>query len=788
MLSFLGQALLALALLTTLHQILRPDRAGDSMVRHVTLATQAAPFLLLAGAFTVEATSLDLVSRYVGDDLPLLYRISAVWGSRSGPLLMWAALLAVVTWAMAGDADPIPLEVRLMHGWTAMLLALSAILEPFSSDGISRGELNPLLQTNLMVIHPPIVFAYYSLCLATASTALGGVLRRDDSAAIHSALLKWARYGFLVGTVGIGLGGLWAYTVLDWGGYWAWDPVETGSLLPWLALLVILHARARSDSSSAYSATPALAIIAGALAMHATLVTRANGVWASVHAFVADGQGTLADDPYLRILQITDFSPVGIEVATYLISMFALGCFAVIHLLRVQSLELEKRGGTSYHQANRGMSIALLTYFVAVGIWIGSVAVLAVGLAILILLVCGDSEEPPTHWVASGMALMLFSSWGWIADWQQAVAGLAPFMLVWLLVEDDDEISSLALPFTDVSARTRLAKAVPWYAGTVFLLLTWLLLTVEIDGSNLLAHELYGAPLLVLVAMGLTLYAWGRKVDSQLGSASLAIALMASIFLASQSDSFNLPGDPHLTVFSGVNRGDLSMFVLTWLVFALPPTVQQLWRTARMNVPKLLSEGARTPSNAPRSRLLASHVAHLGILLLLIGHVMTTTLVDRSDPSHLVTLVKDQPIEHRGMELVFTDVHVTSSDDEDYGYGIGDGYIGITIEVHEDGEKVDELMPGMLRFDSPSGTVFPRSEVDRMTGLTGDTIVILDLVQSNDLLMSMFLGDTEEVDRVRITVHHLPGSHLVWAGWVLVMLGGVLASMPKEEPAGAEEE
>ena len=202
-----------------------------------------------------------------------------------------------------------------------------------------------------------------------------------------------------------------------------------------------------------------------------------------------------------------------------------------------------------------------------------------------------------------------------------------------------------------------------------------------------------------------------------------------------------------------------------------------------MNVPKLLSEGARTPSNAPRSRLLASHVAHLGILLLLIGHVMTTTLVDRSDPSHLVTLVKDQPIEHRGMELVFTDVHVTSSDDEDYGYSIGDGYIGITIEVREDGEKVDELMPGMLRFDS-----FPRSEVDRMTGLTGDTIVVLDLVQSNDLLMSMFLGQTEEVDRVRVTVHHLPGSHLVWAGWVLVMLGGALAAAPSNQYVKTEEE
>jgi hypothetical protein len=53
--------------------------------------------------------------------------------------------------------------------------------------------------------------------------------------------------------------------------------------------------------------------------------------------------------------------------------------------------------------------------------------------------------------------------------------------------------------------------------------------------------------------------------------------------------------------------------------------------------------------------------------------------------------------------------------------------------------------------------------------------VILDIFQSNDLLSSMILGGTDEVETIRITVHSLKGSHLVWAGWVLVMLGGALA-------------
>ena len=231
----LGLLLLALAVLTSLHQVMRPEKAGDLLARNVTLAAQISPFAFLVGAFVVEAASLDLVARYGGSGLPLLYRVSAVWGGRAGPLLLWAALLGVVTWMMAERDKPAQLEVRILHFWVVSIILVSWLLEPFAPAGLQQGELHPLLQTDLRVIHPPIVFASYSLCLATASVAMAGVLRRDSSEAIHESQLYWARAAFLVGTIGIGLGGLWAYTVLDWGGYWAWDPVETGSLLPWLA-------------------------------------------------------------------------------------------------------------------------------------------------------------------------------------------------------------------------------------------------------------------------------------------------------------------------------------------------------------------------------------------------------------------------------------------------------------------------------------------------------------------------------------------------------------------------
>ena len=84
-------------------------------------------------------------------------------------------------------------------------------------------------------------------------------------------------------------------------------------------------------------------------------------------------------------------------------------------------------------------SVVLLVSFIVIGFWIGSVAVLSLGTSIMILLINSDSEKPNTHWVSAGVFLMLFSSWSSIAEITQAIVGLIPFMLTWLIsdVEDD---------------------------------------------------------------------------------------------------------------------------------------------------------------------------------------------------------------------------------------------------------------------------------------------------------------------------------------------------------------
>ena len=52
---------------------------------------------------------------------------------------------------------------------------------------------------------------------------------------------RWTLVAWLFLSLGLILGGRWAYDVLGWGGYWAWDPVENASLVPWLILISGIH-------------------------------------------------------------------------------------------------------------------------------------------------------------------------------------------------------------------------------------------------------------------------------------------------------------------------------------------------------------------------------------------------------------------------------------------------------------------------------------------------------------------------------------------------------------------
>ena len=186
----------------------------------------AMPFFILALMFTLNYDSIHLVAWYGGQELPVKYRFAATWAAREGPILLWAAWMALLSiiWRnpLAGENDETHLfRLRLMNGFSLTLLLVAWSLDPFKGENGTGPGLNELLQTDLMVIHPPLIFLSYSLCITLTSIGISSLIVSNKG--IKDRLIHVARPAFFFATLGIGLGGLWAYLILDWGGYWAWD-------------------------------------------------------------------------------------------------------------------------------------------------------------------------------------------------------------------------------------------------------------------------------------------------------------------------------------------------------------------------------------------------------------------------------------------------------------------------------------------------------------------------------------------------------------------------------------
>lgn len=257
--------------------------------------------LLLMHAFVSGNFSVEYVALNSNLQLPLFYKIAALWGGHEGSLYLWVWILTLYTLLVAGHGRrrypehlPSILAVQgaLVVGFFGLILFLSnpfARLLPMPADG---HDLNPLLQDPGMVIHPPMLYLGYvgfSVPFAFAMTAL---ITEWKSEFWIGLIRRWAliAWGFL--TTGILLGGAWAYYELGWGGYWAWDPVENASFMPWLLGTALLHSIAVQDRRRMLHAWNIFLVISTfALSLLGTFLVR-SGVLSSVHAFAVDpGRG-----------------------------------------------------------------------------------------------------------------------------------------------------------------------------------------------------------------------------------------------------------------------------------------------------------------------------------------------------------------------------------------------------------------------------------------------------------------------------------------------------------------
>ncbi len=157
-------------------------------------------------------------------------------------------------------------------------------------EQISDGNgMNPQLHNYWIAIHPPMLYLGFVGFTIPFAYAVGSLLAGEVGEGWLKPIRLWtmAAWGFL--TVGIALGGLWAYEILGWGGYWAWDPVENASLIPWLTGTAFIHSVIVTERRGMLRLWSfALIIITYCMTVIGTFLVR-TGIINSVHAFGATG-------------------------------------------------------------------------------------------------------------------------------------------------------------------------------------------------------------------------------------------------------------------------------------------------------------------------------------------------------------------------------------------------------------------------------------------------------------------------------------------------------------------
>ena len=768
------------------------------------------PFFALASRFLVNDTSIQYVAAFGGESLPHKYRFAATWAAREGPILMWVVWLTLLAWIwrkpMTGkfveSTQSRDFRLRVVFGFSLTLLLIAIVLDPFKETPpfFFGAGLNELLQTDLMIIHPPIIFLAYSFCIHIAAVSLSGIFTAETSG-ISDRIIRLTRPGLLITTIGIGLGGLWAYLILDWGGYWAWDPVETGSFLPWLALVAISHLRTRPGKVSD-SGWIGAGLVAGALALFATLVTRAGGVWASsVHTFVISESGTPPEDAFSRMMLLKSDAVAGVEIMSYL--MFILILAGSWLLLIRKGLHQEDSSNSSqlllvpvigaalaipfgadlYHWLPNITILGLLVGFIAFDkfstreikfepkgwtYFRSKYASSLVIMPILVFLLIPQtffvllfivlftplyySKQAINEWIWASMGIMLClaGAWSGMIDVLQAgiviIIFLAPFLV------DEEVIESQKF------SKRQLKKMALWCSVmlvSLYLILTLTILLESVDTINFDAHELYGAPFILGFAAAMLVYT--RRQSS--AKSTVVVLSVISLFSLLMAIFFSdtLGQDSGTAISEYLDRGFIAWVSLPMLLVLLGPMISEVYDQ--------FTKSGKTPvwQRIP----VGAHLVHLGLILLLIGHITTTVLVDRGDASHRITLVKDELVINGGYGFEFTELVATEDDLE-----VGDGFVGVSITVYEmDGSEKQEIgvvEPGMLRFDK-TGTA--RSEVDVLTRWSGDMVFIFDGTQAQGLMQQTSSEGLDSVNLVRVTIYDLPGSHLVWIGWAIMMLG-----------------
>lgn len=249
---------------------------------------------LIVGGFLSNNFSLTYIHGYSSISLPIFFKFTGLWAGLDGSLLFWTWLVSLYLFIVylqnkTKNADWIPIVCAVM---TSVILFFVSLMifnnNPFtpSPEVYADGKgLNPLLQNIAMVVHPPSLYLGFTGFTVPFAFMVAALVTRRVDASWIDITRRWTIVAWFFLTLGLILGGAWAYVELGWGGFWAWDPVENAALMPWLTATAYIHSVIIQKKRGLLQVWNVVLIATTFfLTILGTYLTR-SGVVQSVHAF-----------------------------------------------------------------------------------------------------------------------------------------------------------------------------------------------------------------------------------------------------------------------------------------------------------------------------------------------------------------------------------------------------------------------------------------------------------------------------------------------------------------------
>jgi len=230
--------LLALAAATVLDRLLRASgRSPDTAI--ATFAGVAT--LLVAGAIAV---------RWIREQQgPFLTLYDVLLSNLFSLALVFLVVFAIAPTLRVTSVIVLPL-LLVLGGWLLVSPA-AAVLLPATFDN------------GWLWLHVAAGKVFLGLCMLAAAASTLLLARRSitDAVRLDGAIWPVIAIAFIAHSFMLIAGTVWAHNA--WGRYWAWDPLETWSLITWLCLGLLLHARVTWRNLPKWVGQTAVVIIFG---------------------------------------------------------------------------------------------------------------------------------------------------------------------------------------------------------------------------------------------------------------------------------------------------------------------------------------------------------------------------------------------------------------------------------------------------------------------------------------------------------------------------------------------